>query len=135
MPITDAQIEHIQRTFKVVAQDADGAAALFYQRLFEIAPQVRPMFKHDMTEQGRKLMQTLSIVVHGLTRLDDIVPAIHALGKRHVDYGVTREQYDLVGEALLWTLAAALGDEWTEDVAKSWIEAYTLVAETATEDL
>lgn len=135
MSVTTAQVEHIQRTFKVVAQDADGAAALFYQRLFQIAPQVRPMFKHDMTDQGRKLMQTLSIVVHGLTRLEEIVPAIRALGKRHVDYGVTKEQYDLVGEALLWTLAAALGDEWTADVAKAWVAAYTLVAETATADL
>lgn len=131
MSLTPTQIDHVQRTFQLVAEDPTTAAELFYGHLFEIAPEVRPMFKGDISEQGRKLMQTLLVVVNNLHKLDNIIPAIAALGKRHVAYGVQDEQYAIVGQALLWTLATALKDEWTDDVAQAWTTAYTIVAETA----
>ena len=131
MSLTPTQIDHVQRTFQLVAEDPATAAELFYGRLFEIAPEVRPMFKADISEQGRKLMQTLLVVVNNLHKLDNVIPAIAALGKRHAAYGVQDEQYAIVGAALLWTLATALKEEWTDDVAQAWTTAYTIVAETA----
>ena len=80
---------------------SEQAAALFYGRLFEIAPSVKPLFKGDMTEQGRKLMATLAVVVNGLTNLETILPAASALAKRHVGYGVKPIHYPIVSEALL----------------------------------
>ncbi len=118
----------IQSSFAEVAPISVQAAALFYGRLFEIAPDVKPLFKGDMAEQGRKLMATLSFVVNGLADLPSILPAASALAKRHVSYGVTPEHYQPVGEALLWTLEKGLGPKWTSETAAAWGKAYTTLS-------
>ena len=102
----------------------DVAAGLFYGRLFEIAPETKPLFHGDMTEQGRKLMTTLAVVVNGLKNLDAVLPAAKALAVRHVGYGVKAAHYKPVGEALIWTLATGLGPDFTPDVKESWLAAY-----------
>ncbi|MGM4989209.1 globin family protein [Tardiphaga sp. OK245] len=114
----------VQESFKKVAPISDVAAELFYGRLFEVAPQVKPMFRGDMKEQGRKLMATLGVVVTGLTRLETVLPAASALAKQHVAYGVKAEHYPIVGGALLWTLEKGLGDAWTPELAAAWTAAY-----------
>ena len=121
-------IELVQSSFSKVAPIADKAAELFYGRLFEIAPQVRPMFAEDVTEQGKKLMTTLGVVVNGLKNLDAIIPVAQQLAVRHNDYGVTSDHYKPVGEALLWTLSQGLGDEFTPDVEAAWTQAYEILS-------
>src|SRR3954454_8396857 len=99
--MTQEQKRLVQEGFELVVPIADAAAAIFYARLFELDPAVRRMFKGDMTEQGKKLMQTLTVAVRSLNRLDTIVPAVQALGRRHGGYGVTDQHYVTVGAALL----------------------------------
>jgi hemoglobin-like flavoprotein len=99
----------------------------FYGRLFEIAPAVKPLFRGDVAEQGRKLMATLGVVVNGLADLESVLPAASALAKRHVDYGVKAADYAPVGAALLWTLERGLGEEWMPQLAAAWTEAYTVL--------
>jgi len=123
------QIQLVQSSFARVEPIADTAATLFYTRLFELDPSLRLMFKGDIAEQGKKLMTTLTVVVRGLTRLDAIVPAVQALGRRHVGYGVADEHYDTVAEALLWTLQQGLGEYFTPDVAAAWSTAYGILAD------
>jgi hemoglobin-like flavoprotein len=127
--MTPEQIDLIQRSFAKVAPISQQAAALFYGRLFEIAPEVKPLFRGDMDEQGRKLMATLAVVVNGLTKLEAVLPAASALAKKHVSYGVRPEHYAPVGAALLWTLERGLGPEWTPDLAGSWTAAYTVLSD------
>jgi hemoglobin-like flavoprotein len=127
--MTPDQVKAIQESFKKVAPISEQAAALFYGRLFEIAPAVKPLFRGDMTEQGRKLMATLAVVVNGLSNLEAILPAASALAKRHVGYGVKAADYTPVGAALLWTLERGLGDAWTPDLASAWGAAYTVLSE------
>jgi nitric oxide dioxygenase len=122
--MTPDQITLVQDSFKKVVPIADAAADLFYGRLFEIAPEVKPMFRGDIKEQGRKLMATLGVVVTGLTKLETVLPAASALAKKHVDYGVKAEHYTPVGAALLWTLEKGLGDAWTPELADAWGTAY-----------
>ena len=126
--LTLTQIELVQRTFAVIAPIADDAAALFYRRLFEIDPTLRPMFKDDMTEQRKKLMHMLTAAVKGLPRLDRLVPVIEDLGRRHARYGVTDEHYDTVGSALLWTLEKGLGSAFTPEVKEAWATVYGVLA-------
>ncbi len=127
--MTPETISAVQDTFAKVAPIADKAAELFYGRLFELDPSLKPMFKGDMTEQGAKLMRMIGIAVDGLTNLDSIVPAVENLGVRHIAYGVKDEHYDTVGAALLWTLEQGLGDAFTPDVKQAWTEVYTLLAQ------
>ncbi|MGJ4904829.1 globin family protein [Bradyrhizobium sp. HKCCYLS2058] len=122
--MTPSQIALVQDSFAKVAPISDQAATIFYDRLFEVAPQVRAMFPDDLTEQRKKLMATLAVVVNGLTNLPAILPAASALAKRHVDYGARPEHYPVVGAALLWTLEKGLGDGWTPEVAAAWTAAY-----------
>ena len=127
--MTPQQIKLVQDSFAKVAPISEQAAALFYGRLFEIAPEVKPLFGSDMKEQGRKLMATLAVVVNALADLHAILPAASALAKRHVGYGVKPGHYAPVGEALLWTLERGLGTAWTRELAAAWTAAYTTLSQ------
>lgn len=126
--MTPEQIDLVQTSFARVAPAADRAAETFYDRLFEIAPGVKPLFPRDMTEQREKLMSTLAIVVNGLENLGPILPVASALARKHVDYGVQAEHYGTVGEALLWTLARAFGPAWSRELEEAWTAAYTTLS-------
>jgi nitric oxide dioxygenase len=127
--MTPEQVTLVQQTFALVVPVADEAAETFYGRLFNVAPAVKPLFHGDMAKQRRKLMASLAVVVRGLSDLPSILPAASALAKRHVNYGAKPEHYPVVGEALLWTLARALGPRWTPAVASAWTAAYTTLSE------
>jgi hemoglobin-like flavoprotein len=122
------QIKMVQDSFEQVRPIADKAAEIFYGRLFEVAPQTRHMFKNDMTKQGAMLMSTLGLAVGSLNDLDKIIPAVHALGRRHAGYGVQFDQFAVVGESLLWTLEQAFGPAFTLELKTAWTEAYLLLA-------
>jgi hemoglobin-like flavoprotein len=126
--MTPDQVQLVQQSFAKVAPISEAAAVLFYDRLFEIAPQVKAMFPSDMTGQRKKLMATLAVVVGGLGNLEAILPAASALATRHVSYGAKAEHYPVVGAALLWTLEKGLGDAWTPEVADAWSTAYGTLA-------
>jgi len=131
--MTPEEIKLVKDSWVKVMPITEIAAELFYGKLFELDPSLKPMFKGDMKEQGRKLMAILNTAVNALDKLDTIVPAIQDMGKRHVNYGVKDEHYDTVGEALIWTLGAGLKDDFTEDTKAAWIGVYTLVSTTMKE--
>jgi nitric oxide dioxygenase len=126
--MTPQQIDRVRESFAKVKPIAPQAAAIFYGKLFELRPGVRPLFKGDMDEQSNKLMATLSVVVANLHDLDSVLPAAEALAGRHVGYGVTAEHYPVVGEALLYTLGAGLGDDFDDETAEAWTAAYGLLS-------
>jgi hemoglobin-like flavoprotein len=115
--MTPAQVADVQQSFAQLRPRADTVAARFYQRLLTLDPAVRPLFPDDLTAQGRKLMDMLGLVVHGLPRVDTILPVVQALGRRHVQYGVLPEHYATVGAA------------WTPEVREAWTTAYAGLAE------
>src|SRR5260370_41948612 len=122
--MTRKEVALVQDSFAKVALTSEAAAVRFYDRLFDIAPQMKAMFPDDMIEQRRKLMATLAVVVKGLGNLEQVLPAASALAKRHVSYGAKARHYPVVGAALLWTLEKGLGDGWTPEVADAWRAAY-----------
>ena len=126
--MTPEQIRLVQDSFAKVLPIADVAAELFYGRLFELDPSLRGMFRGDMQEQGRKLMNMLKVAVVNLERLGGIVPAVRALGERHARYGVEERHYHTVAAALLWTLEKGLGEDFTPEVQAAWVEVYTLLS-------
>jgi hemoglobin-like flavoprotein len=127
--MTPQQVAQVQASFAQVAPIADQAAALFYGRLFEIAPEVRSLFRGDMDVQGRKLTTAIATVVDSLGEIDVVAPAISDLAKRHVAYGVRPEHYERVGAALLWTLEQGLGDDFTPAVGAAWAAAYAALSQ------
>ena len=128
--MTQNKINLVKNSWTMVAQlEMETVGGLFYNRLFEIMPEVKPMFsKTPLPEQSKKLLTMLSYVIAKLDKLEDIMSEITKLAQRHAGYGVTEEHYNAVGSALLWTLEQGLGAEWNEELATAWTDVYTVLA-------
>ena len=127
--MTPQQIALVQSSWQQVLPIRSTAADLFYARLFEVAPEVRTLFRRDVHAQGAMLMAMLDAVVAGLSRLGDLLPTAQALARRHVSYGVRPAHYDSVGVALLWTLEQGLGPAFSADLRTAWTSAYQLLSD------
>ena len=127
------QIALIKDGWGKIAPIANQAVSMFYDKLFEIDPDLRVLFKGtDMAAQRMKLAQALGAVIGCLDGVEEIVPQLQELGRRHAVYGVRESHYDTVGAALLGTLEAGLGEDWTPASRRAWVEAYGLIAGTMT---
>lgn len=126
--MTSDQIALVKSNWSQVEPIADTAAGLFYGRLFELDPSLRRLFKPDISDQKKKLMQTLGFAVAGLSNLQDLLPVVRQLGKRHAGYKVEEAHYDTVAAALLWTLEKGLGPAWTPEAKTAWVAVYTALA-------
>lgn len=126
--MTPEQRRLVQESFKKLAPISEVAAAMFYERLFALDPALRALFRGDMAEQGRKLMAMIAMAVAALDRLETIVPAVRELGRRHAGYGVKAADYDTVGRALIGTLEAGLGADFTPPLREAWTACYGLLA-------
>lgn len=131
--MTNEQINLVKKSFEKIASISDNAAALFYAKLFDMNPKLRALFKNDMKEQGRKLMQVLSYAVESLDQIDKILPQVRALGARHAGYGVEDRDYETVETALLWTFEKALSRDFTPQMKEAWAAVYGLLAQTMKE--
>ena len=128
--MTPDQVSLVQQSFRAILPIREQAAALFYQRLFQLDPALRPLFAHvSLHSQGAKLMAALGFVVGSLNEPGPMLAAIRALAVRHVGYGVRdAAPYASVGRALISTLEAGLGDAWTPQLRDAWSEAYALLS-------
>ncbi len=126
--MTPSQIHDVQASWQRLRPLQATAAELFYGRLFELAPDTRPLFRRDIHVQGAMLMKTLDVVVGSLHDLGAVKPAAEELARRHVGYGVQPAHYDSVGTALLWTLEQALGADFTPALRQAWASAYATLA-------
>jgi hemoglobin-like flavoprotein len=125
-------IELVQESFEKVKPIAGDAAVLFYQKLFELDPALKKLFPSDqaaMEAQRGKLMTMLGSAVAGLTNLEMLVPILQDLGKRHVQYNVEPAHYTTVGAALLDTLSAGLGEDFTPEVKAAWTQVYQTMSD------
>jgi hemoglobin-like flavoprotein len=127
--MTPRQKDLVKSSFAAVEPIADVAASIFYDRLFDLDPEVRRLFAAtDMAAQRKNLMQTLTVVVRGIDRLENLVPAVEALGRRHTTYGVNPEHFETVGVALIDTLRIGLGEQFDTETQEAWTAAYTILA-------
>jgi hemoglobin-like flavoprotein len=131
--MTPQQISLVTASWQKVMPISDTAAELFYGKLFEMDPALKPLFKGDMKAQGKKLMTMITTAVMSLDKLDRIVPAVQDLGRQHGKYGVKDKDYDTVAGALLWTLGQGLGAGFTDEVKQAWVATYTVLAATMKE--
>jgi hemoglobin-like flavoprotein len=127
--MTSIEIQLVKQSWeKVAALDHVFAGGLFYNRLFETAPHLRLMFRAPIDQQSRKLLTMINYIIKRLDKLETILDEVAGLARSHVNYGVKEEHYQLVGDALLWTLEQALGADWTPDVNQSWQKCYGLLS-------
>lgn len=126
--LTQEQKQLVQDSWKLVLPISSKAAELFYGKLFELDPSIKPLFKTELRDQGAKLMKTLGVAVNSLNDLPALVPVLKGLGQRHVNYGVKPAHYPTVGKALLWTLEQGLGSRATPAVLEAWGAVFGVVS-------
>ena len=126
--MTESDEVLIRESFAHLHRRKAETGALFYGRLFEIAPEVRPLFKGDIRAQGVKLMETLTVAVATLRDREGLAILLRKLGREHRGYGIKESHYDSVGAALIWTLRASLGPAFTPPVERAWTSLYGEIA-------
>ena len=137
--MTPAQLRHLQRSFSKVEPVAEQFGTMFYERLFAIAPEMKPLFRTDIKAQQSKFMKVIGEVVQLHLRAmislpataqasgEAMLPGAYWSGKLHAAYGVRMEDFEKMKEALLWALEQALKDDLTPEVQDAWIAAYDIV--------
>ncbi|HEU5289127.1 MAG TPA: globin family protein [Cyclobacteriaceae bacterium] len=128
--MTPKQIELVENSWDAVLLNTKDAGMIFYSRLFDIAPELKPLFKESPEAQAQKLVSLITFAVHKLNTLDEIVNDVKSLGKRHKKYNVKPEHYGVVAEALLWTLEKALQEKWNKEMKDAWVTVYTILSST-----
>lgn len=129
-PLGVRDVRLVRQGFARVSSMPDATAAIFYRRLFELDPTLRPLFRKDMTERGGKLMQLIEAAVRLLERPEALVPTLEGLGRRNAGYGIRDEHYDTVEVALILTLQQELGPSFTKEARSAWIALFDLIAST-----
>jgi len=129
LQMTPQQVKLVGDSFAKVLPIAGVTADLFYDHLFEIAPEVRPLFPDDLVEQKKKFIAMLAMVITNLHDFGKIAPVVADLGTRHVAYGIVAKHYEPFGTALLQALEDCLGVDFTPPVKAAWTKAYMSLAD------
>lgn len=129
MQLTELDIDCIRQSFHDFVRAADDSGGLFYARLFEIAPELRPLFRGDIRQQGVKLMSMLAAIVAQLNSYDQLRPLLEDLARSHVSYGATPEHYEVIGDTLAWTLDKTLGTRFDPIARDAWTRGYRALAD------
>jgi nitric oxide dioxygenase len=126
--LTEDELDLVRGSFRELSLASSEAAASFYDRLFVLAPPLRPLFPAELEGQCAKLMSMLGAVVSRLHDMPALRPLVGDLARRHVGYGACPAHYALVGEALLWTLERRLGEGFGPAHRAAWEKAYAALA-------
>ena len=122
-------LDALETSFDLIAPRGDELMDVFYARLFDAAPAVRPLFAGtDLRRQKAMLLSALVLVRKSLRDLDAILPALHALGARHVRYGARPEHYPVVATVLIASMAEVAGATWRRRYEHAWSMALGVVA-------
>jgi hemoglobin-like flavoprotein len=127
--MTGEQKVLLRQSFEKLVPLPKRFGLLFYQRLFELDPELRRLFRGDLDRQASMLAEALALGVLQLIDEEKISGHIRQLGARHHRYGVLDGHYDTFGQALLWTFEQRLGAEFTPTVRDAWLEAWEQLAE------
>jgi len=127
-PLTSEQKQLVRVSFESLEDYSTSVVKLFYGRLFEIEPGVRDLFRVDMGQQSRKLLDMLTTIVKAMDDFEALRPTLEALGRRHVDYGAKPEHYAALRVALIWAMANALEFEFDKETREAWDHLLAMVS-------
>ncbi len=127
--LTDEQKQLIRDSYVTIARREYSTGEMFYERLFEIAPEFRSLFPNEMKAMRLKFIQAIGSVVNALELNEDVRPGVEELGQRHLGYGVKQEHYQKFGEAFIWAVGQVLGDKFTPEVKAAWEALYHILAD------
>ena len=122
-------VETLRSSFELVTERQPDMTRRFYEILFDRYPQARPLFHRNKPEVQQKMLGEALVAV--LDHIEDaawLQETLHGMGVKHIEYGVTDEMYDWVGECLIATMCEVAGNDWSKKIEGAWLEAYTAIA-------
>ncbi len=126
--MTPQQRQLVRQSVDALKELPGPVSLLFYGKVFELDPSARRLFHNDLTFQGKKLLDTLSVVADSLDHFDTIRPRLAELGRLHASYGVRRDQYEVIGTALIWAIGHVLGQDFDAATREAWRLALTEIS-------
>jgi hemoglobin-like flavoprotein len=136
--MTPHQVRLVRNSFKQIEPIATQAGETFYKRLFEVAPELRPLFPENMDGQHAKLINVLgavtsnlymiSLPVTTLQEAEAFMPQVRALGRRHASYGVTDAHFEALKDVLIWTLRQYCGESFDDETEEAWLAIFDLLS-------
>jgi hemoglobin-like flavoprotein len=126
--MTSEQLELLKHSWEQVKPKSAQFAEVFYYRLFDLDPHYRSLFKGSLYEQKQKFVQMLDGVIRHMDRREILLPGIKEYGKRDASYSSRLQDYVPVGEALMFALQSAIGEEWTAEHETVWYLAYCVLS-------
>jgi len=122
-------VEALTSSFELLAPRGDELVAKFYQELFDRYPAVKPLFASTTpTEQKKKLLAALQLVVSNLNNVDKLSGILTELGARHQKYGAEAAHYDVVSTILIGVMKEMAGDAWTVEMQQAWQQALEVIS-------
>lgn len=125
--MTPTQIALVQASWQKVDEKNHEVAQMFYQRLFELAPELRQFYQTDLQEYGARLMRNLGMAVTSLRQMDSVLPMLQDFAAQRVERGIKDGYETVVRNAMLWALEQRLAESFTQDVRTAWNETYSLL--------
>lgn len=144
--VSDETVQKVKDSWDIVLQIPNCtqvAGELLFRNIFRTAPGAHKMFPfgkefdrvEDRMFKGRLFKKHAKNVVDMLDSavqmlgpdLNELEEILVALGAKHVGYGILPEHYPIVGQALLETLATALGEQFTDDLRDCWSGVYGFI--------
>lgn len=122
------EVDLIRNSRRLIRKPMDAFARAFYRELFRIDPSVKDLFLTNIEDQALKFAQFMNLLLKSLDDMEKMLPALQALGHRHIRYGVEEKHYQMVNDALINTLRKSLGTAMNPEIERAWRKMYRLVA-------
>ncbi len=123
-----AMIERLESSFNLLAPRGPELVDRFYAHLFSENPGLRPMFPSDMSDQKKKLLASLVLVIENIRNTEKLGQPLHDLGARHVGFGTAPEHYPVVRDTLVSVMADMAGEAWNDQLTQDWNGALDFVS-------
>lgn len=119
----------LERSLQHLIDARQTLATTFYAKLFAAHPSLRAMFPAEMSDQGKKLTDTLAWIATNMSNRSTVLPALSELGQRHVKYGVKPEHYPIVASLLSEAMTEVGGESFPPEAQKAWRTALQLICD------
>jgi hemoglobin-like flavoprotein len=125
--LTPEAIQAVRAGFARIAPIREEIGGLFYGKLFEMDPGLRPLFGDNLEAQSRMLMTAIQMVIDSLDSPENVARHLSEVGRRHGAYGAQMRDFDTFGAALIWSLQQGLGPDYTPQFETGWVGAFDLI--------
>ncbi len=129
MGFSDQDLKQLEDSFEKLRTGIAKHPEDFYEALFAHAPQLKVLFREDLSGQGMKFMTTLGVVLARLRDEDAVDTQFRELGAKHASLGVHAAHFAPMEEALIETIATELGDEATPELLALWRRAFEAISD------